>query len=169
MPTLERPRAPYPNAFDQGEIVEIMVMRYGPGRVPQLAEVKDGHYIPAEKHFPRGGWWYTLKYRAPSGKPMSISRHEGDIRPATGPHAGETPKAREEIPMYRKKALSDPNSCFNRARPDERLFVLLGRDKAAPAAIRAWASERIRIGKNTAEDAQITEALAIADEMERAG
>jgi hypothetical protein len=69
--------------------------------------------------------------------------------------------------MLRSQELSDPRSCFNRARPDEPLFVLLGRDKAAPAAIRAWALERIRIGKNEPEDPQIIDALDVADRMER--
>ena len=46
------------------------------------------------------------------------------------------------------------------------LFVLLGRDKAAPFAIRAWVEERIRLGKNERTDAQITEALACAATME---
>lgn len=70
--------------------------------------------------------------------------------------------------MYRKRALSDPNSAFNRAKPDERIFVLLGRDYAAPATIRAWAAERIRLGKNGPGDEQILEALKIASEMEEA-
>lgn len=58
------------------------------------------------------------------------------------------------------------DSCFNRALPDEWLFVLLGRDAAAPAAIRAWVQERIRLGKNLPGDAQINEALNVANRME---
>jgi len=38
----------------------------------------------------------------------------------------------------------DPNSCFNRAGEHEFLFVLLGRDCAAPAAIRTWVKEHVR-------------------------
>lgn len=56
-------------------------------------------------------------------------------------------------------------SCLNRARFNELVFVLLGRDAAAPFAIRAWCAERIRLGKNAADDAQILEALSIADSM----
>ncbi len=52
----------------------------------------------------------------------------------------------------------EPHSCFNRANPDEMVFVLLARDPAAPVAIRAWIEERIRIGKNKREDGQIIEA-----------
>jgi hypothetical protein len=69
--------------------------------------------------------------------------------------------------MLKRLELSDPKSCFNRARDDERLFVLLGRDVAAPAAIRAWIAERIRLGKNQPGDAQIREAEACADLMEQ--
>jgi len=47
------------------------------------------------------------------------------------------------------------------------LFVLLGRDKAAPFAIRAWVAERIRLGKNKPDDPQIAEALQCAGIMER--
>jgi hypothetical protein len=47
---------------------------------------------------------------------------------------------------------------MSRARDDEWTFVLLGRDKAAPAAVRAWIEERIRLGKNTLNDPQIVEA-----------
>jgi hypothetical protein len=68
--------------------------------------------------------------------------------------------------MRKQKELSDPNSCMSRARDDEMTFVLLGRDKAAPVAIRAWIQERIRLGKNTPQDAQIAEAEGCATAME---
>lgn len=51
--------------------------------------------------------------------------------------------------MRKKEELSNPNSCMNRARESEMTFVLLGRDAAAPVAIRAWVRERLRLGKNT--------------------
>jgi len=57
-------------------------------------------------------------------------------------------------------------SCFNKAKDDERLFVLLARDAAAPVAIRAWVAERLRLGKNREGDPQIVEALACAKLME---
>jgi hypothetical protein len=70
--------------------------------------------------------------------------------------------------MRKTEELSDQNSCLNRAKDDEMLFVLLGRDIAAPAAIRAWCRERIRLGKNDfEEDEQIAEALQCAVAMER--
>ena len=68
--------------------------------------------------------------------------------------------------MRKAKELSDPKSCMNRARPDEMTFVLLGRDVAAPAAIRAWIAERVRLGKNNYNDVQIVEALDCAVAME---
>lgn len=62
--------------------------------------------------------------------------------------------------MIKRDELTDPRSCLNRARDDERLFVLLARDRAAPAAVRAWIDARIALGKNAATDPQILEAEA---------
>ena len=67
--------------------------------------------------------------------------------------------------MRKKDEVASLQSCLNRAADDEWVFVLLERDVAAPAAIRAWARERIRRGKNLVGDAQITEALAAAQAM----
>jgi hypothetical protein len=64
--------------------------------------------------------------------------------------------------MRKDLEATDPQSCWNKAREDELVFVLLGRDKTAPAVIDAWCAERIRIGKNTEGDAQITEARELA-------
>lgn len=68
--------------------------------------------------------------------------------------------------MRKKEELTDPKSCMSKARPDEMTFVLLARDAAAPVAIRAWIAERIRIGKNNPDDAQIKEAEECALWME---
>ena len=68
--------------------------------------------------------------------------------------------------MIKRDEIEDPESCLNKARDDERLFVLLARDPAAPAAIRAWIAERIRLGRNAAVDAQIQEAFDCAARME---
>lgn len=57
-------------------------------------------------------------------------------------------------------------SCWNRADLNERIFVLLGRDPAASAAIHAWVDERIRLGKNTPSDLQIVEAIECARQMD---
>lgn len=69
--------------------------------------------------------------------------------------------------MRRDLEACSPSSCWNKARGNELVFVLLGRDPAAPAAIRAWCEARIKGGHNLATDAQITEALDLADAMTR--
>lgn len=69
--------------------------------------------------------------------------------------------------MLKRDELADPNSCWNKARDDERVFVLLARDSAAPAAIRGWVAERLALGKNAPDDPQITEALSCAAMMDR--
>jgi hypothetical protein len=57
--------------------------------------------------------------------------------------------------------------CMARALDEEMTFVLLARDAAAPAAIRAWCEERIGSGRNNGRDHQIIEARICANEMER--
>lgn len=68
--------------------------------------------------------------------------------------------------MKKSDELSTPTSCINIAKPEEWVFVLIGRDVAAPASIRFWCHERVRLGKNVLTDPQITEAFAVADAME---
>ena len=68
--------------------------------------------------------------------------------------------------MIKRDEIEHPESCFSKARDNERLFVLLARDAAAPVAIRAWVAERLRLGKNTPDDAQIREAIECAARME---
>ena len=69
--------------------------------------------------------------------------------------------------MFKSDELSNPNSCLNKARDNELLFVLLARDPAAPDTIRHWAHRRISMGKNKYNDPQIVEALGCAELMER--
>ena len=69
--------------------------------------------------------------------------------------------------MRKQFELKSPRSCLNKASDNEPLFVLLGRDPAAPAAIRAWVQLRILMRKNVFADKQIQEALDMADLMER--
>ena len=71
--------------------------------------------------------------------------------------------------MRKKDELSRADSYMGHAHPNEMVFVLLGRDVAAPATIRAWATERVRLGKNVDTDEQIVEALACAATMEKEG
>jgi hypothetical protein len=68
--------------------------------------------------------------------------------------------------VIKRDEIENTESCLNKARADERLFVLLARDPAAPVAIRAWVAERVRLGKNTLTDDQIVEALDCAGRME---
>jgi hypothetical protein len=56
--------------------------------------------------------------------------------------------------------------CMAKARDDEMTFVLLGRDAAAPAAIRWWIVERIELGLNQPGDAKLVEAEQCARLME---
>jgi hypothetical protein len=55
---------------------------------------------------------------------------------------------------------------MSKADQTEMTFVLLARDPAAPATIRFWANERVRLAKNEWSDPQIREALACANAME---
>jgi hypothetical protein len=69
--------------------------------------------------------------------------------------------------MRKKDELTKEHTCMQHAHAEEMVFVLLSRDAAAPAAIRAWVAERLRLGKNTETDAQIVEALECARVMEK--
>ena len=69
--------------------------------------------------------------------------------------------------MRKLTELHTVNSCLNKATDNEMLFVLLGRDKAAPDAIRCWVQKRLLLGLNNVGDVQINEALQCADTMER--
>lgn len=60
--------------------------------------------------------------------------------------------------MIKAKELLRPNSCWNKAKEDELVFVLLARDSAAPLAVRAWINERLKQGLNKPDDPQIKEA-----------
>ena len=71
--------------------------------------------------------------------------------------------------MRKKDELTKKHTCMARAHPMEMTFVLLSRDVAAPATIRAWVAERIRLEKNVATDPQIVEALECAKTMELEG
>ncbi len=69
--------------------------------------------------------------------------------------------------MRKRDELTSPTSCLNKAKDDEWLFVLLGRDKAAPSAVRAWVQTRIILGLNSPKDMQIVEAMLWADAVEQ--
>jgi hypothetical protein len=68
--------------------------------------------------------------------------------------------------MRKRDELNNPAGCMARARDDEMVFVLLGRDEDAPDTIWDWIARRIRRGKNRPDDAQILEAARCALIME---
>jgi hypothetical protein len=68
--------------------------------------------------------------------------------------------------MIKHDVIDNPKSCFNLAFDQEHLFVLLARDPAAFVAIRAWITERLRLGRNKPGDEQIREAYECATLME---
>lgn len=66
--------------------------------------------------------------------------------------------------MIKSEELSNPNSCLNRAKDNEFVFSLLGRDDATPETLAFWIKKRIELGKNKPDDPQILETQkAIAD------
>jgi len=71
--------------------------------------------------------------------------------------------------MKKSDELEVTYSCWNKAEANERMFILLARDVAAPEVIRFWCQERIRLGKNVPGDRQIVEALTAADLMDKEG
>lgn len=68
--------------------------------------------------------------------------------------------------MKKRDEIADPNSCFNKARDDEIVFVLLARDEATADTIRYWANKRVKLGKNRFTDEQIVKARKTADVIE---
>ncbi len=71
--------------------------------------------------------------------------------------------------MRKEDELTREHTCMQHAHPKEMVFVLLSRDAAAPVAIRAWVTERLRLKKNVETDPQIIEALECARVMEEEG
>lgn len=69
--------------------------------------------------------------------------------------------------MKKLNELGELTSAWNRAGAEELVFILLGRDKAAPNTIRFWCEERVRQGKNEPGDKQLVEALSFASYMEQ--
>ena len=68
--------------------------------------------------------------------------------------------------MLKRDQMGDPTSQWNKALQKERVFCLLGRDKAAPEAIRHWVSLRTSNEMNKPDDPQIVEAMDCAARME---
>ncbi len=68
--------------------------------------------------------------------------------------------------MRKCDEISNPRSCWNKARPNERLFVILDRDLAMAGTIRDWIARRIKLKLNRANDDQIIEAENLARDLE---
>jgi len=56
-----------------------------------------------------------------------------------------------------------PFDCYENAKPDEPMFVLLGRDANAGLLVRLWADIREQRGE---DPAKVAEARAVADQMD---
>lgn len=69
--------------------------------------------------------------------------------------------------MRKRDEILNRESCLSKAEIDEMIFVLLGRDAAAPHAIREWCKKRIELRKNSPFDPQIIEAIRCAEIMEK--
>jgi|SRR5579859_2206844 hypothetical protein len=54
--------------------------------------------------------------------------------------------------------------CYAKAKPDEPMFVLLGRDPMAPVLVRLWAKLRERLGEGSDT---VAEARGLALDMDR--
>ena len=61
--------------------------------------------------------------------------------------------------MQKRDERDESRSCWNKAREDEHMFILLERDQTTPEVIRIWATLRVEKGLNQPDDEQITEAL----------
>lgn len=70
--------------------------------------------------------------------------------------------------MTKQQAIDDPNSVWNRTRPDEPVFVLVGRDTLAWSTVLLWA-DAYRKSKGIAEGEPLDEkgasALEVSDAM----
>lgn len=68
--------------------------------------------------------------------------------------------------MTKQENIYRQDSCWNKARDNEPIFILLGRDPVSSGVIRAWIHQRIAGKKNRAIDPQIMNAMECAAEME---
>lgn len=63
--------------------------------------------------------------------------------------------------------IHNPESCLNKARLDEMIFVLRATDPAAPATIQFWMDQRIQLGLNQADDVKLRRARHAMEAMIR--
>jgi hypothetical protein len=67
--------------------------------------------------------------------------------------------------VIKSEELTNPSSCLNKAKDDEPMFVLLGRDPDAADTVRDWIGRRLASGMNTIGDGQLAEALTFSEVM----
>lgn len=70
--------------FKEGDEAICVVLRYnhetgGNRPTRQRARIVNRRHHRAEPWFPRGGWWYHLRYVSKRGKVVGLSRHEDDL------------------------------------------------------------------------------------------
>ena len=68
--------------------------------------------------------------------------------------------------MLKRDEIADPTSCWNKAKDDDIVFILLQGDDASPETIRFWVNKRIELGKNKPGDRKMVTALQAADAIE---
>jgi hypothetical protein len=68
--------------------------------------------------------------------------------------------------MTKQELIDNQNSCWNKAEPDEPLFVLMARDIASEDAILEWIQKRIDYKKNVKGDSKLTDAMMVMNAME---
>ncbi len=65
--------------------------------------------------------------------------------------------------MLKAEEIANPNSCLNKAAPDEPVFVLRAQDALAPEIVRDWAMQAQANGASTDK---VEEAYSLAEKME---
>lgn len=67
--------------------------------------------------------------------------------------------------MLQRHEIADPESCLNKADPDEPLFVLRAHDPLAASCVRSWCNAAAQ--DTVHSDAKVHEAKMVADAMDR--
>ncbi len=105
---------------------------------------------------------YTRKVR--SAKPGCVPTRACRSDQTYPPDDGEKDLTKE-TDVIKRDELHHPNSCLNKAKDDELVFVLLERDPAIVSTVLHWINTRIQMGKNKHDDPQITEAFEFCNRV----
>ena len=60
--------------------------------------------------------------------------------------------------MTKRENIDNPDSCWNKAKDDDIVFILKDTDETMAATIRFWMGERLRMGLNILTDSKIIQA-----------